>query len=377
MKALYEQVYSAIKKDILSGKYKIGDRVPSEKELSDQFKVSRITSKRALESLEKDGIVYRQKGKGTFVSEKWEDALLATKKQKKPLIGLILTNFDDTYGSKIISSIEYATSETAFVILKRSFGSPEKEESILKELLSIEVDGIIIYPAQAEHYSSEILKMVVDKFPFVLIDRSFKGVAASSVSTDNVEAAKKGVEYLFKLGHKNIGVISPNEMGTTTLQDRFSGIVEAYAEKELIVNKNLWCTNINSTLAEPKSTQEEDIKEIEQYITNNPSLTALFAFEYNIARLVHQAVNNLGLHVPKDISIICFDEPALNIESWKFTRLVQNEEEIGELAITYLMDMINGDDTIKQKKLSASLIVGDSTASVFEKMDKNPAARRE
>lgn len=367
VKALYEQVYSAIKEDIFSGKYKVGERVPSEKELSDHFKVSRITSKRALESLEKDGIVYRQKGKGTFVSENWENAFLAKPVQKKPLIGLILTNFDDTYGSKIISSIENATSGIAFVILKRSFGSPEKEEQILKELLSIPVDGIIIYPAQSEHYSSEILKMVVDRFPFVLIDRSFKGVAASSVSTDNVEAAKKGVEYLFELGHKNIGVISPNEMGTTTLQDRFRGIVEAYAEKELIVNKNLWCTSIKSTLPEPQSTQEEDVKKIEKYITDNPLLTALFAFEYNIALLAHRAVKNLGLHVPKDISIICFDEPAMNMGDWNFTRLVQNEEEIGENAIKYLMNIINGDDTIKQKRLSTTLIIGDSTSCVLKK----------
>ncbi len=47
MTALYQQVYRSIKHDILNGKFKPGDRIPSEKDLAEQFQVSRITSKKS------------------------------------------------------------------------------------------------------------------------------------------------------------------------------------------------------------------------------------------------------------------------------------------------------------------------------------------
>ncbi|WP_369522474.1 GntR family transcriptional regulator [Streptococcus dysgalactiae] len=48
----------------------IGDRLPTEKELSEQFSVSCITSKRALVELEQEGLITRSRGKGSFVAEK-------------------------------------------------------------------------------------------------------------------------------------------------------------------------------------------------------------------------------------------------------------------------------------------------------------------
>ena len=48
-------------------------------------------------------------------------------------------------------------------------GFPEQEEQSIQELLELGVDGLIIFPAQGEYFSDEILKLVVNKFPFVLI----------------------------------------------------------------------------------------------------------------------------------------------------------------------------------------------------------------
>lgn len=370
MTALYEQVYLSLKKAIMDGKYNIGERVPSEKELSDSFQVSRITSKKALEKLVEDGIVYRQRGKGTFVSESKESAKKTenTKNNNlKPLFGLIVTNFDDSYSSKLISGIETASDNQCLIILKQSFGSPEKEEKIIKELLDFGVDGLIIYPAQAEHYSSEILKMVVNQFPLVLIDRSFKGVAATAVSTDNVQAAKMGVQHLFELGHEQIGVLSPRTIETTTIEERFDGIVQAYAERNTMVNRELWCTEIRSTLPIPEATHEQDIEVIKNHLKKHPNITALFALEYSIAVLAKRGVEESGLCVPDDISILCFDEPKNNITGWTFTHLEQKEEEIGNMAITRLLEMINGECPVRKEHFPASLVKGNSTCTVLKK----------
>lgn len=369
MKSLYEQVYESLKKEIITAKYQVGDRVPSEKELSDTFQVSRITSKKALEKLMNEGYVYRQRGKGTFVSE-----FRNSKKEQinrfnkiKPLFGLIVTNFDDSFGSGLITSLEEASSDKCLIIFKCSLGISKREEKIVKELLDFGIDGLIVFPAQAEHYSSEILKMVVDKFPLVLIDRSFKGLATSSVSTDNEDAAKRGTNHLFDLGHEKIGVLMPSHFETTTIKDRLNGIVEAFSEKQLIVNRDLWCSNIKSTLPTPMASKAEDLEIIKEHIKNNPEITALFALEYNIAVLAKTAIEQLNLKVPEDISIICFDSPPWNEIDWKYTHLQQNEEEIGKLTIERLLGMYKGEFKINKDRISATLIEGNTTQRVKAK----------
>ena len=66
---LYEQVIRKIKADISEGVYSVGDRIPSEMELCELYGVSRITVRKALEIMNKNGVLARKQGKGTFVSE--------------------------------------------------------------------------------------------------------------------------------------------------------------------------------------------------------------------------------------------------------------------------------------------------------------------
>lgn len=66
--AIYMKVRDELYDKIIEGVYKSGDRIPSERELSDVYGVSRMTARQAITELEKDGIVYREKGRGTFVS---------------------------------------------------------------------------------------------------------------------------------------------------------------------------------------------------------------------------------------------------------------------------------------------------------------------
>ncbi|MGE5675081.1 MAG: GntR family transcriptional regulator, partial [Mycobacterium leprae] len=54
-KPMYEQIYIELRDAIHSGRYQPGDRVPSEKELAEQYGVSRITTKKALEMIAADG----------------------------------------------------------------------------------------------------------------------------------------------------------------------------------------------------------------------------------------------------------------------------------------------------------------------------------
>lgn len=76
---LYYQIRSRLLEVIESGQLKAGDRVPSERELTERFGVSRMTARQALGELETQGYLYRVQGKGTFV---------ATPKLEQPLVAL-------------------------------------------------------------------------------------------------------------------------------------------------------------------------------------------------------------------------------------------------------------------------------------------------
>lgn len=175
--------------------------------------MSRITSKKALKMLADEHLIVRQPGRGSFVADAnslimkpFDSQQTVRPAGKKRIIGLVITHFSDMYGTELIYGMEEASRENdAFLIVRRSFGIPELEEQAIQQLLGLGVDGLIIFPAQGEYFSAEILKLVIQKFPFVMIDRYLKGIPASSVSTDNIQAAKEATHYLFGLGHRHIG----------------------------------------------------------------------------------------------------------------------------------------------------------------------------
>ena len=84
--ALYEQIETQIKYQILNGNLKPGDPLPSIRSLAKELKVSIITSKRAYEELEKEGFIETVIGKGTFVSgsnsERLREAAMAEMEDK-------------------------------------------------------------------------------------------------------------------------------------------------------------------------------------------------------------------------------------------------------------------------------------------------------
>jgi len=66
---LYHQLYEILHDQILNGQWKSGDLIPAENELTSQYNVSRITVRRVLDMLEKEGLVKRERGRGTFVAQ--------------------------------------------------------------------------------------------------------------------------------------------------------------------------------------------------------------------------------------------------------------------------------------------------------------------
>jgi DNA-binding LacI/PurR family transcriptional regulator len=353
---LYTRIYNDLLAKIRGGVFSPNSRLPSEKELSEQYGVSRITSKNALEVLRKEGYVQRIPGRGTFVTEsaltKISDGAL--QKCQKPaddsrrIIGLIIEDFSENFGLFIISGVERACGDLGFhLILKRSFGSQKLEATAIHELLELGVSGLIIMPVHGDTYNAIILKLAIENFPLVLLDRELAGVPASFVGTENVSAARDLAECLFQTACRHICFVGPAAKGTPTIAQRIIGFTKCNAAHGILVNDADLLLSFRSTLPGEKQDIEHDTQIIANYLRERPETDAFFVAEYNLALIVYKALTQMQKHVPEDCAIVCFDGPENCIGDYNFTHLHQDEELIGRACVELLVEATQGKPTRK------------------------------
>ena len=107
----------------------------------------------------------------------------------------------------------------------------------------------------------------------------------------------------------------------------------------------------------------EDLQNLAQHLRAHPEITAVFASEYNVAWLVRCAAEAVGLRVPEDLSIVCFDMPTRFAQGDEFTHVQQDEEGLGQKAVDLLLQRIaDGPEFHPSILLPAAFIPGRSTA---------------
>lgn len=350
---LYEKLYSYVLDEIRSGTLQPGDRVPSEKELADRFSVSRITSKKALETLERAGVIERIRGKGSFVIESSPSLpqLPATRSSAArrstgcALLGLILPDASDAYGLKLLNGVEDRCSELGcHLILKRTHGRREVEEVAIDDMVRSGIDGLIVFPVHGEYYNARLVRLVLDSYPLVLVDRYLNGIAASAVYTDNVAASAELTGYLLDRGHRHIAFLSPPAHNTSSIEERIQGFRDVFSRRDLGERTQRYLTNLYSTL--PDAFRPDNIgadeEAIRQFIEANPCVTAFVACEYNIALILARVLTAVGKRVPEDYAIVCFDSPDEPFGEPLFTHVRQDETAMGRAAVDSLIAQLHG-----------------------------------
>lgn len=357
METLYAAIYNDIMRSISSGELKPGDRVLSEKELSEKYGVSRITTKKALDMLCSEGYISRAPGRGSFVCDNDVPEKNANGEPVSKTIGLIMEDFSENFGVFIISGVERACGKAGYsLIIKRTFGSQKAENDAINELRRKGIDGLLIMPVHGHNYNDAIIKLALDHFPTVLLDRQLKGMPISFVGTDNYTAAKELSDYLFQNGHENICFVSPPLDETSTVNDRIAGFVKSNAERGIVAEKYMFSA-VHGTL--PGKSMDEnlaaDTEQICNYLKENPEITGILAVEYNIALTVLQAIESMGKKVPEDYEIVCFDGPANYIQRYEFTHARQDEERIGQEGVRILLEQISGEQKVERIELHATI----------------------
>jgi DNA-binding LacI/PurR family transcriptional regulator len=353
-KFLYHQIYNGIKNDILNGTFLPGSKLPAEDDLCTKYQVSAITVKRAMSLLMEQGIIKRVPGQGTFVAK---DAQLAVKsqntdngkpqtdfdtafklKKKIKLIGLVLEHVATPFGLDMMYQMDREADKAGYKLCIRfSYGIREKETEEIDLLLSMGVAGLIIMPCHGAHYNNAILKLIINHFPVVLIDKKMTGISVPSVSTDGRNAVKTLVRHLYSRGCGKIGLISVDVSGTTSLIDRREGFYSGMKELDLVHYEDCILPYGNMDFFE-NNAKAEYIDHISKYFDKmKGKLDGIVCTEFGIMPALVQAARLNGIMIGTDIKVCCIDEDNLAPEGFYFTHMKQDEQAIAKFTMDLLL----------------------------------------
>lgn len=350
---LYMKIQEHFKQLILKGELKENDKIPSEKELMEQFDVSRITVANALIQLAKEGWIYRIPGRGSFVSGHIDKRLLsqaarpeygtisrpssdAERNVPVKIIGLIMPELVDYFALRFIHGINRMIKDSPYRLqIVQTFNSIEREKEAIADFIEKGASGLIIFPSDAETYNEEILALKLNGFPFVLVDRYFHGVETNVVRSDGFVGGKLAVDYLWSLGHRDIAISSDSPLSTITVEDRINGYLEELKNKKAMINPALLLTEftVDYEGVDPQHPLYRFIK--------NRMATAYITLNGRLGLHIHAICRHIGLRVPEDVSILTFDDPSPELEQFGFfSHISQSEHEMGEKAARILLDLL-------------------------------------
>ncbi|MDR1949876.1 MAG: GntR family transcriptional regulator [Spirochaetaceae bacterium] len=364
---LYQRIYDYLLKEITLSRLKPGTKAPTEKELCQQFGVSRITSKRALEMLAANGYISRFRGKGSFIMNEAGTRMVP---RGSGLIGFLIPGYSDFFGNILISETERNCTVLGYhLVLKHTRNSVVEESAAIKALAELNVAGILLMPVHGEYYNTDILQLALKKKPLVFVDRKMRGLMAPSVSTDNIRGAETGTEYLLRMGHRKIAFYSGPVKDVTTLEDRRQGFINAMLRAGVVPDPALFCCEFNTWQysAIDDVPFAKYIAILKAHLIDHPEISAALVSEYPLALLVKEAANQLGRAIPGDLSVLCFDGPSGVLPLSSFIHLRQDEKALAQLAVDALHKLITGEKPAPYGDITVpARFMADSTTARVE-----------
>ncbi len=279
------------------------------------------------------------------------------RKRKTGTIGIITPDNCNLYYAELVRTLDTLLFSQGYnIITCNSAYELVKEVGYLDLLISRRVDGVIIVPTSN---SAETLEKVQRRqIPVVVLDRKIENVAADMVLVDNVKGGYLATEHLLKLGHRTIGYIDRSIEQSHSLNRR-AGYLRALRDYGVRVNKSL--------IVKGGFTYREGLECAKRLMQNVQRPTAIFTYNDVTAIGAICGVQQAGMRVPEDISVVGCDNIALDeyfIPS--ITTIYYPIAEIAENASELILERIrNHEDRPPQTAmLSPRLLVRDSTSPV-------------
>ncbi len=240
-----------------------------------------------------------------------------------------------TFIMPLMVGVEETAREQGFsVFLCNSHGKSEHEKNYLETLIDKQVSGIIFVNAKPEPRGAPALEL--GSLPYVFLYQYAPKVRVPSVMPDDSAGGYKATRYLAELGHTRIGYIN-GENSYQVTQLRFEGYRKALTDAGLPFDPSL--------VQFPNTWFEEggyDSAKIFMRLPKPPS--AIFCANDELAIGALEAIKELGLRVPQDVSLVGYDDRHEAVHKRPpLTTVALPFYEMGKLALNLLLSMIRGE----------------------------------
>lgn len=276
-------------------------------------------------------------------------------KKRTQTIGLIISDVSNVFFSTLAKGVEDTCRKQGWnLILCNTNDKHKRDLSYIQVLADKGVDGILFCMARDSDHkkareSVDLLCRL--KIPFVMIDRYLEQTDCSSVIVDHIQGGYTAVKYLVEHGHRKIGFVTgPLELADS--KERLKGCNKALDEYQIE-----YCQEL---IYEGNYDKESGMAAGAYFADKN--VTAIFAFNDMSAYGVYNELKKKGLSVPKDISLIGYDDIFFSeILDVPLTTVKQPIYDMGVEGVKLLSEEVeSGNDTKKCITFQPTLVARES-----------------
>jgi DNA-binding LacI/PurR family transcriptional regulator len=283
----------------------------------------------------------------------------ATTGRRLRSLGLLIKEADNPYYAAIVAGVREAADARGYTLLVASSeGGYDAERRAVELLHAHEVDGLMVTPVLDEHADlSHLFELKRRQYPFVLLE-DVRGVPASLVDVDNVQAASAAAEHLIALGHTRLVHFAGPAYSSHTLE-RVNGVRRACSASRLIFT--------DADVVAAGAHLDDGYRAALAYFAGrapDDCPTGITCYNDLVAIGVCRALVEIGLAVPGDVSVVGFDDLALlEYLPVPLTSMHVPKVEMGRLAAELLIAQIEGAAPVPPRRhfLHAELVVRAST----------------
>jgi DNA-binding LacI/PurR family transcriptional regulator len=256
----------------------------------------------------------------------------ALKKKTSENIGVLFCRdlhsiSSNPFYSRVLEGIEAELAINNYSLLLQIITEATKDE-LPKMVRERRVDGLIIVGTFKDSYVNRILG---EDLQVVFIDPKTKLEDHCQILIDNEQGAFQATKYLIDQGHRRIGFIS-GDLSRFSFQQRYHGYIKALKSGDIALDKNLIRTG-----------GLENGYEHVKYLLKTQSLTAIVSANDINAIYGYNAIHEMNLKIPDDVSIVGFDDIDLaKMSTPPLTTVRVYKEELGSIAVRRLLDLIEG-----------------------------------
>ncbi len=348
----YQDLIDYIMGLIENGNLAPGDKLSSENELSSQFGISRQTVRTAIGILEEQGVLRRVKGSGTYLNDRRRG-----NREERSRIAVITTYVDSYIFPKIIQGIEETLFDQGYSVqISFTNNTLEREKSVLLDIISRDdVAGVIVEGTKSGLPNPNIRlyqKLQARNIPIIFINTYYPELSVPHVSLDDVQAARKAVDYLIGKGHRDIGAILKLDDGQG--RQRYLGYLQAMASAGYSVT--------DSRMVWIDTDESKQLAYCTDKILNRlESCSAMFCYNDQIAFQLVRILGDRGMRVPEDVALISIDDSDLAIHSEvQITSLPHPKEKLGAKAAQLLLRMIDSGKPVDSYEFDTRVVERDS-----------------